>query len=368
MKKTETNQTATINNQPVSLSGASNQLRNLYLLNGDALLPLAPEYLHANPATEKNFRSTKELEELVFKNSKTLFGQNTFTVTLQKKDGNLFESNFTPTGFLLDISEIARPKFFILDIITSKLDFFGHIFPRITKYFKFLRSEEAIEKLCELLSKNKELIKELSVTVKPEEIPYYLKAAIVSRPFIQLVTDDNEMDELQEVMEIYSEAWNIVRPMLFKKYTSSGTTFCLTHSLFTPVKPVYQKERKKREITSYTEENHLEKVSENVKEIYSTMKTELLKTDNQLRFNTQKYYISLKKNKNIAFFKFSISKVTLVLLNPEKETRKQIKHYEVRTLKESVQKFWNGECCEILIDNTTHLNEVIGIIKKLIAD
>src|SRR5258706_11441549 len=89
---------------------SSANFRSLYLLNGNTLLPLAPEYLDSNSPAEKNFRSEKELEELVFNNSKILFGQNTILVFLPKDSRTLFGNDFSPNGFLIDVGDLARPR------------------------------------------------------------------------------------------------------------------------------------------------------------------------------------------------------------------------------------------------------------------
>jgi predicted transport protein len=97
------------------------------------------------------------------------------------------------------------------------------------------------------------------------------------------------------------------------------------------------------------------------------MKTDLLKIDKSLQFNPQTYYISLRKDRNLAFFHFSGKRISLVVKNPEKETRKQIKHHEVKTLTEKVQKFWNGPSCTVVIESDKYLYEVIVLLKKLIT-
>jgi predicted transport protein len=117
---------------------------------------------------------------------------------------------------------------------------------------------------------------------------------------------------------------------------------------------------------AFTEEYHLKDATEDVKQIYSTVKKELLKVNKQLRFNPQKYYISIKKDKSIAFFHFSRKRINLVVKHPEKDTRKQIKHHEIKTLTESVQKFWNGPSCTIVIEGVKHLQEVIVLLKRLV--
>lgn len=111
------------------------------------------------------------------------------------------------------------------------------------------------------------------------------------------------------------------------------------------------------------EEDHLKNVSENVKVIYLKIKNALIKADKTLLFNSQKYYISLKKNKNIAFFHFSKKKLSIVIMQPEKEIRKKVKHHLIRSLAPSVQKFWNGECATVVIENRKYFQEVISLLK-----
>lgn len=350
-------------------SSQSIQPRTLYLLNGNTLLPLAPEYLETGSPSEKNFRSVKELEELVLANSKTFFGKDIHFIPLSKESKQVFKGDFTPSGFLLNVTDLGRPEIYFVNILPATEDFYGLIFPGITRYFLLLKSDEFIDSLCNLLSKDKTLSKELREKMKQEDIPYFLKAVINSRLTILLVTD-GEIKLLEPMKEVYF-TWENVKNIQVKKYSSNGNIFCSLQPPFASLIRPVTRERKKRNETqrdvTYTEDFHLEGVSENVRNIYSTMKTELLKIDKELQFNPQKYYISLRKNKNLAFFKLLKSKITLVVMNPEADTRKQMKHYEVRALKESVQKFYNGQCCEILIENTAHLKEVITLLQKLIA-
>ena len=52
----------------------------------------------------------------------------------------------------------------------------------------------------------------------------------------------------------------------------------------------------------YNEEYHFDGVSDTVRQIFSDIKTDLLKTYPDLIFNPQKYYISIRKDRNIAYF------------------------------------------------------------------
>ena len=106
--------------------------------------------------------------------------------------------------------------------------------------------------------------------------------------------------------------------------------------------------------------------SETVRSIYSEIKTALLDADDTIEFNAKKIYISVRKNKNLAFFHLR-KKISLVVMSAEDFTRTQIKHHEIKSLPASVQKFWNGSCCTIVIENSVNLDEVINLLKKMIA-
>lgn len=367
METKNANQIVSGNSQALISSSAGINFRNLYLLNGNTLLPLAPEYLNSYSPAEKNFRSAKELEELVLGNSKTLFGQHTFLVTFEKKDGALFGNDFVPSGFMLDVGNPAKPRVYILDIMLAKQSFFGYVFPRITKFFSLLKSEENIEKLCELIGKDKEFKKVLQVNVESGDTLTYLKNAITGKPIILLVMD-SEMKEMPEVMETYSETWQRVKLILLQKYASNGNTFLTMHSPFNLANRVNHKERVIREKITYTEERHLERTSDDMRAVYAKLKSDIQKIDAEVKFNPQKYYISLHKNRNLAFFHFKRKKISIVVMTTDKDARKVVIHHKVKTLAASVQKFWNGSSCAVDIENVKHLNEITSLLKKLIAE
>jgi len=117
----------------------------------------------------------------------------------------------------------------------------------------------------------------------------------------------------------------------------------------------------------YNEEYHLDGVSDTVRQIYNQIKSELLKTDPFIIFNPQKYYISIRKEKNVAFFATRNKKIRLVVLKPVEETRQEITKHTIKALAPGVQKFWNGPSCAIVLDSTDDLNEIITLLKNLIA-
>jgi predicted transport protein len=179
---------------------------------------------------------------------------------------------------------------------------------------------------------------------------------------------DNEKKEIPEVMETYYETWQRVKMILLQKYASNGNTFLTMHSPFNLVSRVNNKERVVREKITYTEESHLERTSDDMRAVYGKLKSDIQKIDAEVNFNPQKYYISMHKNRNLAFFHFKRKKISIVVMATDKDARKVIKHHDVKALAASVQKFWNGSSCAVDIEDVKHLNEITLMMKKLVSE
>lgn len=122
--------------------------------------------------------------------------------------------------------------------------------------------------------------------------------------------------------------------------------------------------RVSKEITSYNEEYHLNKVlAEDVKDAYYKIKVAL--TGQDLTVNIQKYYISFKKGRNIAYLhNFSKRKFSIVIMLPYIEGLKLIKHYKINKLSKGVQNFYNGACFEVYIEDNKNLDEINNAIEE----
>jgi predicted transport protein len=121
------------------------------------------------------------------------------------------------------------------------------------------------------------------------------------------------------------------------------------------------------EDVQYTEEYHLEGVSETVRSIYTELKAHILSVNPSIVFIPQKYYISIRKERNIAFFIINRKKARLIVMQSDTETRNEIKFHSIKTLTEKVQKFWNGPSCAIVLETSENLNEVKTLLSKLVT-
>jgi predicted transport protein len=88
-----------------------------------------------------------------------------------------------------------------------------------------------------------------------------------------------------------------------------------------------------------------------------------LTTKSTLKFNPRKYYISIVDKKNFAFIYIRKKKINITVLVPEDIIRDSIKHHQVESEVDSVQKFYGGPCATIIIEDTKFLDEVINVIK-----
>jgi predicted transport protein len=312
---------------------------------------------------EIKFKSEKELEQLVLINSKTFFGEN----ALFFKDKNEVRDERFPDKFLLDFSNPEKPRIYLIEVILPEQRF-GQYFVRITHFFALLRDknnhEELLRKLCEIINANKELRKEL-ITLIPKEVenPVFLSSLLINRPLVLLISSE-EQSELPLLVETYTETWGkMLKTLIIRKYSDEGKEVYPTTPAFADL---LKSDKRKPEVEKSTEEDHLNSVPENIRDVYTEIKAALLKADSSIEFNPKKHYVSLRKGKNLAFFHLH-KKISLVVMNPEEETRKLIQYHQIKTLPASVQKFWNGNCCTVIIENRDKLYEIITLLKKVIA-
>ncbi|MFZ2205498.1 MAG: DUF5655 domain-containing protein [Minisyncoccia bacterium] len=367
MKKTETQ----IKNQ---LPDTVIDLSKVYILNGDTLElqttepPFDADENQTSPVAKK-FKSKKEFEEIILQNGKVLFGDTTLLIETRVKTGIEFSGTYIPDAILFDFKDMGKPKCYLIETMLSKQDFYGHLFTRMTEFFKQISNKDLqtsfIEPICKIVNKNYHFKKKLKSFIGEEEVPEFINRVLTGKPPVLLITDDT-IQELPEIMQVYIDTWGrLIKPIVLRKFSINRQTLCTIYPDFADIDKGTDKVKEK--VLKSTEEDHLKDVSDVILDIYSQIKTELMKADELVQFNPKQYYISIRKNKNLAFMSIGRKRISLVVVNPEAETRKNIKHHEIKTLTEKVQKFWNGPSCTIIIDNAEKLNEVINLLKKLIA-
>jgi predicted transport protein len=304
------------------------------------------------------------MEELVLINSKDFFGEN----ALLFKDDAVFRDDHYPDKFLIDFSNPEKPRIYLLEVTFPRQDF-GQCFFRITHYFALLRNKNnhnALRyKLHEIINSDKVLKDELQSQIQ-EETPIleFLRTLLENRPLVLLITS-GVISEIPLFLETYSETWGkMFKTLILKKFSDEEEiTYLMTPAFADLLK---NEKSKSLAIVKSTEEDHLELLTTSIRNIYLEIKTALLETDSLLEFNPKKHYISVRKNKNLAFIQLKRKNIDIVVMNPLESTVELIKHHRIKTLPVSVQKFWNGACCTIVIENSDNLEEVIDLLKVVV--
>lgn len=319
---------------------------------------------------ELEYEKESYFEEDIFSNSRILFGENTIYINAKKKIESKSLGGAVPDGFFFDFSDKLDPQFYIVEVELSTHDFYGHIFPQVTKFFAFFMNNKTqralVDKLYNVIDTDAALRNQFKKYLDKKEIYKFLSDLIKNSQNILLIID-GEKDELPEIMETYSDTWGkMVKVMEVQKF-SNGTDVAFTvdpdpeQLIEVPYQEPNDDEPKK-----YPEANHLKGVQENIKVAYRKIKTICKNISTDLKFCPTKYYISIKSKTNLAFMIFRKKKIRLVAMMPESEIRKIVKKYPISSLSKSVQNFYNGPCAVIHILDNKHLNEIRTVIKRIL--
>lgn len=323
---------------------------------------------------EAEIKIEKNLEDDVVNNAKLFFGKDTIYIDAKKKLDIKSLGGCIPDGFLFDLSDKENPAFYIVEVELVKHDFYGHIFPQFTKFFGFYKISnnkgDLVDKLFGIIKNDENLKKEFKKYLQEKEIYKFVKDLIDESQNILLLID-GEKSELPDVMNTYNDTWGkFVKIIVLKKFVSSNEILFTMDPEFENIDYSYVNkviDEKHETDVLYDENYHLKNVSSEIKNAYNQIKASVNAFNADAKFNPRKYYIAISLDKNLAVFQFSKKKIRLVVMKDEDYVKSKVVYHHVKHLTESVQKFWNGNCCEIEIVNTNDIEEVIEIIKELLT-
>lgn len=322
------------------------------------------------------FENEADFEEVIATSSKTLFGSDTIYIGAKKKLDSKTLGGTIPDGFFFDFSDREDPQFYLVEVELAKHSFFSHVFPQITKFFALfnnpLLQQDLAQKLFSIVSTDDQLQTEFKKNLGAREIYKFLTDIIDSSQNILLVSDD-EIVELPEIKDTYADTWGkMVLDIRINKYSNgSDTIYTLDpeYETLQLIDDLYVDSEPKPNTgprVTITEKQHLDTVSPICRTIYETLKSIAISIDDRLIFNPQRYYISIRLAKNIAYFRLRKKKVRLIVMLPEIKIRTLVTNYTVSPLSQGVQDFYHGPCAAINIDNLDHVAELEQLLRNLI--
>ncbi|HKZ43517.1 MAG TPA: DUF5655 domain-containing protein [Anaerolineales bacterium] len=324
---------------------------------------------------EHKFSSEKEFEDEVVEVSNILFGKDTIYINAKKKIESKSLGGTIPDGFFFDFTDKTDPQFYVVEVEVTHHSFYNHIFPQITKFFAFFKNtklrKELVDKLYTIVDRDDSIKESFQSLIGRKEIYKFLSDIIDSNQNILLIAD-GPIRQLPEISDTYTDTWGkLVKFVELRKYTFNKDVIYTITPDFETIQYVEQAgfiddNDETIEEDQISEEYHLEGVDKIVKDIYEKLKQITLEIDSSAVFNPQKYYISIKAPKNIAFMKIRNKKIRLVVMMPEERIRSLAKYYTVAPLSKGVQDFYNGPCAAIDINSLSHEDELKIIISSLI--
>ena len=101
------------------------------------------------------------------------------------------------------------------------------------------------------------------------------------------------------------------------------------------------------------------------RDLYFGLKESILKVNDELIFNPQKYYISIRNKKNIAYIKFRKKYIEIVIMREEEELRNTVRTCRVKSLGSGVQRFYNGSSASVLLEKQNQFTEICECLMPL---
>ena len=323
-------------------------------------------YKDGKKYVEIDFKTEEELDRLTRENFKTLFGAETIYFDFRSKIDSKTLGSAIPDGFLFDFKDKENPEFYLVEVELEKHDFYKHIFPQITKFFAFFKNSTSrnklIDSLFSLVKSNPKLEQKFKEFLGRKEIYKALKDTIENSQNILLILDEDK-PEIQEVSNTYTDTWDkIVKVEILKQYKANGETIFAMNPDFEDIgftePPVQEAEER------YTEAFHLEDVEKGIVSVYESIKNEMLRIDPAIKINPQKYYISLRKNRNFAYMQLRKKKMHIVIMLPYETGNNLIKRHKITQLSEGIQKFYNGPCFRVTLENEQNQDEVLKALEE----
>ena len=309
--------------------------------------------------------SYEEMNKLVFANRPVIFGER--TIGLTAKIGTM---TFPFDAFLFDFSNTENPQCFLLatakGVAVSMLAMIA-----IKSYLEAIENRAVlIEMLSKHIRKDKLMQRILKPIVEGSTIEKMLEYVIRKRLRALFLSNEDDSDCIK-LFTSFAETHSDTLDIIFLRKYKVGKVNML--SMFPPFSDLKEKQEVKvkapKEKIVHTEDHHFLKGSAVVRSMYEKLKVAATKLDKTIVFNSKgRHYISMKKGagKNLAFFHLRKDSIYLVVMLEEKLVRKMVKKSEIKSLPESVQKFWNGKCTGLVFSGTEHLTEIIEVLKKLI--
>jgi predicted transport protein len=323
-------------------------------------------FMNGKRYAETKFSREEHFEDLVYSNSKTLFGEKSIYLNIKKKLDAKSLGYTIPDGFLFDFKNPNYVDFYLVEVEMSSHDFYRHIFPQITKFFAFFKEKkriELIDKIYAYIKSNQEVEDAFKSFIGKKELYKSLKDILEDSQNILLIIDE-PIDEIGEIQKTYTDTWGkSVLVEIVKEYQSDGKSILFLDPEFEQLGLTSAAPTEEQEII-FDVNYHKKGVDESIIRAYDSITQSILHVDNTIQVNPQKYYISLRQSKNFAYFKFRKKKLGIIVLLPLIDGKRLLKKHTILPLSQAVKDYYGAECFQVIITDDDDLDEINSVLSE----
>ncbi len=217
-----------------------------------------------------DYPSERDLEKRVVEHSKEIFGKSTIYLDVKKRVTSKGGISGIPDGFLIDLE---NSKFYIIEVELSAHDIVGHISNQIVRFKAAMGNADSRMQLAKEL--HKKLLDGKQETGEVYDIKHLER--IMNQGFGIFIIIDNVSEQLSEIVNVLSQDGTEVIAVPFETYVDSKKNYI--HKFTTFTKDALERESKKWTFkwTTIPVEEHLEKTSTYMKELFSELSAEILR-------------------------------------------------------------------------------------------
>lgn len=192
--------------------------------------------------------SEEKLENIIEKNYKFVFGENSFYFNFKKKIRSKSGIGSIPDAYIIVFSE--QPKWCILEVELSSHPLYDHIIPQITKFNRGIEDipsrKSLVDMFYEEIKKDPILEENIKKKIGSGEIFKFVSDLISVEPMIVIAIDERT-GELEEAIK---DIRGNVKILEFKIFRREGITDEINAYLFNPVMDFKRKEVSKISINN----------------------------------------------------------------------------------------------------------------------
>jgi len=308
----------------------------------------------------------KEFHPMVRNCSKEIFGEDSVYFDIKHKLSSKSGIAAIPDAYVITLSKPY--EWYIVENELASHPVYSHIVPQISKFVDSIEELETQRDIRDILDKevNEDVVLKALIEKKTGQDSYRFLTELVSKPpKIALIIDEMtpEVEKASKSLKKLADT-KIIEFQTFAREDAPNVHAHLFEPLYVTEK--VSEEGKEEEATQgrYTESYHLKSVAKDIISVYEKIKNAMLKLDSNIKINPQKYYISLRTNKNFAYIKLRKTKMHIVIMLPYEDGSNLIKKHELTTLSQGIQNWYGAPCFQVTLESEENLEEVIKTLEE----